>query len=59
MAHLRAAVLYFVDPSEQCGYTLQAQRALFDNIRPLFANKPLLVVANKVIIVKMGQPLLF
>merc|ERR1712088_414305 len=47
LAHLRAAVLYFVDPSEQCGYSLEAQKALFDNIRPLFANKPLLVVANK------------
>merc|ERR1712142_656007 len=35
------------DPSEQCGHTLEAQKSLFDNIRPLFANKPLLVVANK------------
>jgi nucleolar GTP-binding protein len=47
LAHLRAAVLYFLDPSEQCGNTLQAQKSLFDNIRPLFNNKPLIVVANK------------
>lgn len=47
LAHLRAAVLYVIDPSEQCGHTLEAQKNLFDNIRPLFANKPLLVVANK------------
>jgi len=47
LAHLRAAVLYVIDPSEQCGHTLEAQKSLFDNIRPLFANKPLLVVANK------------
>ena len=47
LAHLRAAVLYVLDPSEQCGYTLDAQKSLFDNIKPLFANKPLLVVANK------------
>ena len=46
-AHLRAAVLYIVDPSEQCGYTLEAQKSLFDNIKPLFNNKPLIVVANK------------
>ena len=26
---------------------MEAQKNLFDNIRPLFANKPLLVVANK------------
>jgi len=47
LAHLRAAVLYVIDPSEQCGHTLEAQKSLFDNIRPLFANKPLMVVANK------------
>jgi len=47
LAHLRAAVLYIVDPSEQCGYTLEAQKSLFDNIKPLFNNKPLIVVANK------------
>ena len=47
LAHLRAAVLYIVDPSEQCGYNLEAQKSLFDNIKPLFTNKPLIVVANK------------
>lgn len=47
LAHLRAAVLYIVDPSEQCGYTLETQKSLFDNIKPLFNNKPLIVVANK------------
>lgn len=47
LAHLRAAVLYIMDPSEQCGYSLEAQKSLFDNIKPLFQNKPLLVVANK------------
>jgi len=47
LAHLRAAVLYVIDPSEQCGHTLEAQKSLFDNIRPLFANKPLILVANK------------
>jgi GTP1/Obg family GTP-binding protein len=29
------------------GYTLEAQKSLFDNIKPLFSNKPLMVVANK------------
>ncbi len=47
LAHLRAAVLYIVDPSEQCGHSLEAQKSLFDNIKPLFNNKPLIVVANK------------
>ena len=48
MAHLRAAVLYVLDVSEQCGHSLAQQAALFHSIKPLFANKPLLVVANKV-----------
>ena len=47
LAHLHATVLYFIDPSEQCGYSVQQQVALFHSLQPLFSNKPLLVVANK------------
>ncbi|XP_047610879.1 GTP-binding protein 4 [Phacochoerus africanus] len=47
LAHLRAAVLYVMDLSEQCGHGLGEQLALFQSIRPLFVNKPLIVVANK------------
>ena len=47
LAHLHATVLYFCDISEQCGYTMEQQMALFDNIRPLFSNKPLVLVVNK------------
>lgn len=36
-----------MDISEQCGYSLAQQAALFHSIKPLFANKPLLVVVNK------------
>ncbi|XP_077284911.1 nucleolar GTP-binding protein 1 [Arctopsyche grandis] len=48
LAHLRACALYVMDVSEQCGHSLEEQVALFDSIRPLFSNKPLLVVLNKV-----------
>ncbi len=48
LAHIRAAVLYLVDVSEACGYTLAQQAALFHSIKPLFANKPIVIVANKV-----------
>ncbi|XP_067398767.1 GTP-binding protein 4 [Emydura macquarii macquarii] len=47
LAHLRAAVLYVLDVSEQCGHSLEEQLELFKNIKPLFANKPLILVANK------------
>lgn len=47
MAHLRSSILYVVDMSEQCGYTLEQQAALFHSIKPLFAGKPVLIVGNK------------
>lgn len=37
-----------LDLSEACGYSIAQQAALFHSISPLFASKPLLVVANKV-----------
>merc|ERR1712106_984853 len=55
LAHLRAAVLYFLDPSEQCGHTLEQQKSLFDSIRPLFNNKPLIVIANKTDVIKRSE----
>lgn len=48
IAHLRSAILYFMDLSEQCGYTVQAQIQLFHSIRPLFANKLVFIVINKI-----------
>lgn len=65
LAHLRAAVLFFIDiryaslilvvgahavltmHSEQCGYSLKAQCNLFKSIKPLFANKMVFIVLNK------------
>jgi len=55
MAHLRAVILYFMDLSEQCGHTVEQQLSLFKNIRPLFANKPLVLVVNKVDIVAIAE----
>jgi len=36
-----------LDISEQCGYPLEQQLTLFESIRPLFANKQVMMVANK------------
>lgn len=47
LAHIRAAILFVMDASEQCTYGLDEQINLFESIRPLFANKPVLVGANK------------
>lgn len=48
LAHLRACVLYFMDISEQCGHSLEAQIKLFESIKPLFTNKPLILAINKI-----------
>ncbi|KAG9954216.1 P-loop containing nucleoside triphosphate hydrolase protein, partial [Aureobasidium melanogenum] len=48
IAHLRSAILYFMDLSEQCGYSVSAQMQLFQSIKPLFANKLVFVVINKI-----------
>eukprot|EP00009_Paramoeba_aestuarina_P009274 CAMPEP_0201522054 /NCGR_PEP_ID=MMETSP0161_2-20130828/16425_1 /ASSEMBLY_ACC=CAM_ASM_000251 /TAXON_ID=180227 /ORGANISM="Neoparamoeba aestuarina, Strain SoJaBio B1-5/56/2" /LENGTH=686 /DNA_ID=CAMNT_0047920807 /DNA_START=171 /DNA_END=2231 /DNA_ORIENTATION=+ len=48
LAHLHSAIVYIVDISEQCGYTIQQQIELFNSIKPLFSNKPVLLVANKI-----------
>lgn len=47
LAHIRACILFFMDLSEQCGYTINQQLNLFRSIRPLFTGKPLVVVLNK------------
>ncbi|GMN26355.1 hypothetical protein TIFTF001_001273 [Ficus carica] len=47
LAHLRAAVLFFLDISGSCGYSIAQQAALFHSIKSLFMNKPLTIVCNK------------
>ncbi|XP_014485953.1 PREDICTED: nucleolar GTP-binding protein 1 [Dinoponera quadriceps] len=55
LAHLRAAVLYFYDLSEQCGHSLEEQVKLFESIKPLFTNKPLIIVMNKMDIIRLEE----
>lgn len=47
MAHLKACILFFIDVSETCGYSLQTQMNLFEGIKPLFQNKTHLLVLTK------------
>ncbi|XP_067132625.1 GTP-binding protein 4 [Centruroides vittatus] len=55
LAHLRACVLFIMDLSEQCGYTIEDQISLFESIRPLFVNKPLILVINKIDIIRLEE----
>lgn len=47
LAHLRAAILYFLDPSEHCGFSFAQQIKLFHQIKPLFTGKLVFLVCNK------------
>lgn len=53
IAHLRSTVLYFMDLSEQCGFSIESQVKLFNSIKPLFANKSVSVVVNKTDIIRI------
>lgn len=48
IAHLRSAILYFMDVSQSCGYAIEDQIKLFEGIKPLFANKLVFIVVNKI-----------
>jgi nucleolar GTP-binding protein len=44
--YLDAVVMFMIDPSESCGYEIEDQKRLLEEIRENF-KLPLLVVANK------------
>ncbi|MDD2439717.1 MAG: NOG1 family protein [Methanosarcinaceae archaeon] len=44
--HLDAVLLFIIDPSESCGYEIEAQKRLLTEIKALF-EMPMLVVSNK------------
>jgi len=47
LAHLANGVLFVLDPTETCGYTVEDQRRLLEEIRALLPKVPFVVVANK------------
>jgi nucleolar GTP-binding protein len=47
LAHLADAVLFLVDASGECGYPLDAQLDLRDDVRDRFRDVPVLTVCNK------------
>ncbi|KAF8764562.1 Nucleolar GTP-binding protein 1 like protein [Argiope bruennichi] len=55
LAHLRACVIFVIDPSEQCNYSVEEQIGLFNSIKPLFLNKPTVIAANKIDVLKLDE----
>jgi nucleolar GTP-binding protein len=52
---LRAAVVFVVDPSEQCGSSLQEQVALFQQVRAVVGTGTLMAVLNKTDLVRVEE----
>jgi nucleolar GTP-binding protein len=40
-------MIFILDPSESCGYSLEVQNKLLDNIRANFSDVPIIVVQSK------------
>uniref|UniRef100_A0A915KQN5 OBG-type G domain-containing protein n=1 Tax=Romanomermis culicivorax TaxID=13658 RepID=A0A915KQN5_ROMCU len=55
LAHIRAAVVYMMDISEQCNYSIEEQISLFESIRPLFSNKPVIIAINKSDVLRLSE----
>lgn len=39
LAHIRAAIIFFLDISETCGLPMTQQLKIYESIKPLFSNK--------------------
>lgn len=47
LRHLADVIVFLVDPSEHCGYTVEAQLKLLEDTRKTFEGTPFLVVESK------------
>lgn len=55
LAHLRSVILYIVDFSEQCGYSIKQQLELYSSIKPLFVKKPVFIINNKIDVMRLEK----
>ena len=55
LKYLARVIIFILDPSETCGWTLNQQRALLDEVRKMFPLTPLLIALNKIDITPTDQ----
>ncbi|KAM0681020.1 Nucleolar GTP-binding protein 1 [Glugoides intestinalis] len=46
LAHLKSAVLFFMDLSEECGYSITEQISLYNSLSPLLSSQILIVLSK-------------
>ncbi|HEC86420.1 MAG TPA: GTPase, partial [Thermoplasmatales archaeon] len=56
LAHLADLIIFILDPTEHCGYSMEEQRNLLNRVRRMFSSVPLIVVENKADIIKRKSP---
>lgn len=54
LSHLQGVILYIIDPSEHCGYPIDSQLSLAEDLKN-WIKLPMLVVANKADIMRFGE----
>lgn len=54
LAHLKSAVIFFMDLSESCGYGINDQIALYESLTPLLSSK-ILIVLSKCDVLRLDQ----
>ncbi len=52
LRHLADLIIFLLDPTEQCGYSLEAQESLLLSLKKMFPDKEFLVVENKADVVE-------
>ena len=52
LAHLADVVLFLLDPSETCGFPLDAQMRLLESVQQTFPGVPVVVAENKIDLVR-------
>ncbi|HUV60559.1 MAG TPA: GTPase [Thermoplasmata archaeon] len=52
LKHLADAIVFVMDPSETCGYTLEQQEHLLESLKAEFGSTPMIVVENKADVLK-------
>lgn len=52
LKHLADAIVFVLDPSETCGYTVEQQEHLLESVKGEFGSTPMIVVENKADVLK-------
>ncbi len=59
LKYLTHVILFVLDPSETCGYSIEKQDALLESVKKGFPNVPIIVAESKCDILKTGSGNLF